>query len=305
VSATAGAAPRRFLVTGATGQLGFELARALAPLGTVIATDRATLDLADRDAIVAAMRAHRPDVVVNAAAYKAVDQAERDEDAARAVNGIAPGIFAEEARRTGALLVHYSTDYVFDGRADGAYAEDAPVGPLSAYGRSKLEGERAIAASGAAAIVFRTSWVYAARGRNFLLTMRKLARERDEIRVVDDQRGTPNWSVTLARATARVLSQANVALAAHGGTYHLTSRGATTWYGFARAIVDDVAARAAIGTRVARVVPINTAQYPTPATRPANSVLDDGRFVRTFGFALPDWREALSECLSGIDDGAA
>lgn len=299
------AAPRRFLVTGAAGQLGFELARALAPLGTVIATDRATLDLADRDAIVAAMRAHRPDVVVNAAAYTAVDQAERDEDAARAVNGIAPGIFAEEARRTGALLVHYSTDYVFDGRADGAYAEDAPVGPLSAYGRSKLEGERAIAASGAAAIVFRTSWVYAARGRNFLLTMRKLARERDEIRVVDDQRGTPNWSVTLARATARVLSQANEALAARSGTYHLTSRGTTTWYGFARAIVDDVAARAPIGTRVARVVPINTAQYPTPATRPANSVLDDGHFVHTFGFALPDWREALTECLSGMDDSAA
>jgi dTDP-4-dehydrorhamnose reductase len=305
VSAKARDAARRFLVTGASGQLGFELARALAPLGTVIGTDRATLDLADAHAIAAAMRAHRPDVVVNAAAYTAVDAAERDEDAARAVNGVAPGVFAEEAKRAGALLVHFSTDYVFDGRATGAYDEDAPVGPLSAYGRSKLEGERAIAATGAAAIVFRTSWVYAARGRNFLLTMRRLARERDEIRVVDDQRGTPNWSAALARATARVLAQGTDALAARSGTYHMTSRGATTWYGFARAIVDDLAKRDADGKRIARVVPINTAQYPTPATRPANSVLDDRRFVRTFGFALPDWRDALAECLSGIDDSAA
>jgi dTDP-4-dehydrorhamnose reductase len=231
-----------------------------------------------------------------------VDQAERDEPAARAVNGTAPGVLAEEARRAGALLVHYSTDYVFDGRASGAYTEDAPVAPLSAYGRSKLEGERAIAASGAAAIVFRTSWVYGARGRNFLLTMRRLARERDEIRVVDDQRGTPNWSVTLARATARALSRDPAALVERAGTYHLTSRGTTTWHGFARAIVDDLAAHAKPRTRVARVVPINTAQYPTPAMRPANSVLDDHRFVRTFGFALPDWRDALAECLSRIDD---
>jgi dTDP-4-dehydrorhamnose reductase len=295
----------RFLVTGATGQLGFDLVRELAPLGTVIATDRAALDLADPDAIIAAMRSHRPDVVVNAAAYTAVDKAEEDEAAARAVNGIAPGVFAEEARRTGALLVHYSTDYVFDGRASGPYAEDAPVGPLSAYGRSKLEGERAVAASGAAAIVLRTSWVYATRGRNFLLTMRRLARERDEIRVVDDQRGTPNWSVALARATARMLAEDRDALVARGGTYHLTSRGATTWCGFAQAIVSDLVARAPIGTRVARVVPINTAQYPTSATRPANSVLDDSRFVRTFGFALPDWRDSLAECLSCIGDGAA
>jgi dTDP-4-dehydrorhamnose reductase len=292
----------RILVTGASGQLGFELARTLAPLGDVIATDRAALDLADADAIVAAMRAHTPAVVVNAAAYTAVDQAERDEAQAHAINAIAPGILAEQAHRIGALLVHYSTDYVFDGRQAEPYAEDAPTNPVNAYGRSKLAGEQAIAATGATAFVFRTSWVYADRGRNFLLTMRRLAGEREEIRVVDDQRGTPNWSRALARATSRVLTRDREWLAARTGVYNMTSTGATTWFGFAQAIIGDLQQDVARDAKVARVLPINTAQYPTPAARPANSVLDDRRFTSTFGFALPAWQEALAECLSGMDD---
>jgi dTDP-4-dehydrorhamnose reductase len=293
----------RILVTGASGQLGFELARTLAPLGDVIATDRTELDLANADAVVAAMRTHAPAIVVNAAAYTAVDQAERDAAQAHAINAVAPGILAEEAHRTGALLVHYSTDYVFDGRQMEPYAEDAPTHPINAYGRSKLAGERAIAETGAAALVFRTSWVYAARGRNFLLTMRRLAVERDEIRVVADQRGTPNWSRSLARATARILAHDREWLAARHGVYNMTASGATTWFGFAQAIIGELQQDVAQGAKVARVVPINTAQYPTPAARPANSVLDDRRFASTFGFALPAWQDALAECLSQMDDG--
>ena len=278
------------LVTGAAGQLGAELVAALAPLGEVTGTDRSQLDLADPSAIVATMRRVRPALIVNAGAYTAVDLAEKETALADAVNGVAPGILAEEAKRSGAVLIHYSTDYVFDGDATTPYDEDAPTRPLSAYGRSKLAGERAAAASGAAAIVFRTSWVYGRRGRNFLLTMQRLAAEGRELRVVDDQVGAPNWSRELARATARVVSEGLSKLADRRGVYHLTARGTTTWYGFARAILAD---RPSV-----RIVPITTSEYPTPARRPAWSVLDPTRFERTFGFALPDWRASLAECLS-------
>jgi len=278
------------LVTGANGQLGAELATALAPHGRVVATGHAELDLSNADAIVATLREVRPALIVNAAAYTAVDQAEKDEALARLVNGVAPGVLADEAKRAGAVLIHYSTDYVFDGRATAPYDEDAPVSPLSAYGRSKLEGERAVAASGADALVMRTSWVYGRRGRNFLTTMQRLAGERDEIRVVDDQTGAPNWSRELARATARIVARGLPWVAERRGLYHLTARGSTTWYGFARAILADV-------PRV-RIVPITTADYPTPARRPQWSVLDTARFERTFGFALPDWHASLAECLA-------
>ena len=278
------------LVTGANGQLGAELVHALAPHGTIVATGHAELDLADADAIVATVRRIRPALIVNAAAYTAVDRAESEEARAHAVNGVAPGILADEAKRAGAALIHYSTDYVFDGRATGPYDEDAPVGPLSVYGRTKLEGERAVAASGADALVLRTSWVYGRRGRNFLTTMQRLAAERDEIRVVDDQTGAPNWSRELARATARIVANGRHGIAERKGLYHLTARGATTWYGFARAILAGV-------PRV-RIVPITTAEYPTPARRPHWSVLDTARFERTFGFALPDWHASLAECLA-------
>lgn len=278
------------LVTGAAGQLGAELVHALAPFGTVTGTDRATLDLAQPAAIVAAVRALRPALIVNAGAYTAVDRAEQESALADAVNGDAPGVLAEEAKRSGAVLIHYSTDYVFDGEAREPYVEDDPVRPASAYGRSKLAGERAVAESGAAAIVLRTSWVYGRRGRNFLLTIERLADEGRELRVVDDQTGVPNWSRELARATARIVGGGLAALAARRGLYHLSGRGRTTWYGFAKAILAD---RAAV-----RIAPITTAEYPTPAQRPAMSVLDPSRFERTFGFSLPEWSASLRECLT-------
>ena len=280
----------RILLTGAGGQVGGELAKLLPAHGTVIARDRAALDLADADAIVAAMRDASPDVVVNAGAYTAVDLAERERDLAFAVNARAPEVLAEEARRIGALLVHYSTDYVFDGSAATPYDEDAATGPRNVYGASKLEGERAVAASGAAALVLRTSWVYGLTGKNFFLTIRRLARERDELRIVADQAGTPTWSRALAAATARLMAQGRHHLMERAGLYHLSSTGATTWHGFARAIVGDA--------ERPRVAPIATSEYPTPARRPAYGVLATGKFERTFGFVLPAWQEALAACLA-------
>ena len=278
------------LVTGANGQVGFELAHWLRPYGRVVAIDSDTLDLADADAIARTMRELSPALVVNAAAYTAVDQAEKERDLAFAINAAAPGVLAEEARRVGATLIPYSTDYVFDGAAREPYDEDAPTGPLCVYGASKLEGERRIAASGAAALVFRTSWVYGLRGRNFLLTIRRLAAERDELRIVADQTGVPNWCRALARATARVVAGGLPAMRERAGLYHLSSSGPATWYEFARAIVGDVPRP--------RVTPIATADYPTPARRPAYGVLATAKFERTFGFALPNWRDAFVECLA-------
>ncbi len=278
------------LVTGASGQLGFELARSLAVHGEVIATDRSALDLANPDAIVAAVRGIRPVLVVNAAAYTAVDRAEKEPAIAHAVNGRAPGILAEEARRVGALLIHYSTDYVFDGVRRTPYPEDAPAAPLNVYGASKLEGERAIAATGVHALVFRTSWVYGLRGANFLLTIRRLAAEREELRIVADQVGVPNWCRDLAEATARILAAGLSSAIERAALYHLSARGHASWYEFACAIVG--------AAPTPRVVPITSADYPTPARRPAYGVLATTRFEETFGFALPDWRESLARCIA-------
>ena len=261
----------------------------LAPLGELVATGRSTLDLADVDAIASTVRAVRPAIIVNAAAYTKVDAAETDRDTAFAINAVAPEVLAAEAKRAGAVLVHYSTDYVFDGTARQPYAEDARTAPLSVYGASKLEGERRIFASGACAIVFRTSWVYGTRGSNFLLTMQRLARERSEIRVVHDQIGTPNWSRALARATARALNLGTNALGERSGIYHLSCSGHASWFDFARAILRDAPVR---------VTPIATADYPTPARRPTYAVLDTAKFRGAFGFALPAWRDALDECLA-------
>ncbi len=278
------------LVTGATGQLGRELALLLLPRGDVIATDRGRLDLADPDAIVAAVRGAKPALIVNAGAYTAVDQAETDAALAHAINGRAPGVLAEEAKRVGAVLIHYSTDYVFDGARTTPYPEDAPTGPLNVYGASKLAGEQAMIAVGGHALVFRTSWVYGLRGRNFLLTIRRLAAERDELRIVADQIGVPNWCRALAEATVRVVAMGLPALADRAGLYHLSSKGRASWWDFARAIVDDA--------EKPRIVPISTAEYPLPAQRPAYGVLATERFTTTFGFALPDWRDALARCLA-------
>jgi len=278
------------LVTGANGQLGFELARVLAPCGTIVTTDRASLDLADVDSIAATVRAAKPALIVNAAAYTAVDRAQTERDLAHAINGRAPDVLAEEARRIGATLIHYSTDYVFDGHARTPYAEDAPTAPLNVYGESKLAGERAIATSGAHALVFRTSWVYGLRGKNFLLTIRKLAAERDELAIVADQTGVPNWCRALARATRRVVDLGLPKLTERAGLYHMSSTGSATWFEFARAIVGD--------SERPRLKPITTADFPTPAQRPAYGVLSTAKFERTFGFALPPWRDALAQCVT-------
>jgi dTDP-4-dehydrorhamnose reductase len=286
----AGAGRPRILVTGAGGQLGFELAHWLAACGDVVAVDRPEIDLADPDAIRRGLRAIAPRLIVNAAAYTAVDRAETEAELAHALNARAPEVLADEARTSGAALIHYSTDYVFDGAGDRPYTEDAPTAPLNVYGATKLAGERAVLGSGADALVLRTSWVYGLRGANFLLTMRRLAAQRDELRIVADQTGTPNWCRELARATARIVADGLPALAARKGLYHLSSTGSTTWFDFARAILGEGGPT--------RVLPIATADYPTPARRPRYGVLDTGRFERTFGFGLPPWRDALARCVA-------
>jgi dTDP-4-dehydrorhamnose reductase len=298
----------RVLVTGAGGQVGADLVRMLEGRAQVVAHDRASLDLARPDAIVERMREARPQLVVNAGAYTAVDRAESEPELARAVNARAPGVLAEEARRLGALLVHYSTDYVFDGSKPAPYVEDDPAAPLNVYGASKLEGERAVAASGCDHVILRTSWVYAPRGRNFLLTMLNLAATREEIRVVDDQRGAPTSSRELARATLAlfgavaprhpITGEDLARVASRSGLYHATAGGETTWFGFAEAIFREWSLRRGAAFRAPRLVPIATREYPTPARRPANSLLSNERLHRTFGIRLAPWGEGLAEAIS-------
>lgn len=291
----------RILLTGGQGQVGWELRRTLAVLGEVIAPGRDALDLASADSIVAAVRAARPGIIVNAAAYTAVDQAESETDLAMRVNGHAPGILAEEAHKAGAMLVHYSTDYVFDGSKASPYVEADPVAPLNAYGRTKLAGEQAVMASGAAHLILRTSWVYAPRGRNFLLTVRRLGRERKELKIVNDQVGAPTSARLIAEATAHAVAaspgfRSNARYSAEvGGLYHLSAAGRTTWYEFAAEILRGVEG-------AATVRPIPTSEYPTPALRPKNSLLDNSRFQDHFGLDLPDWREGLRLCLEELKE---
>ena len=298
----------RVLITGARGQVGAELARAFTGNAQVTALDRAALDLSSRDRIAQAVRSAAPQVILNAAAYTAVDRAESEPDAARAVNGVAPGVLAEEAKRCGALLVHYSTDYVFDGRKPAPYVETDPTAPLNVYGASKLEGERAIAAAGAAHVILRTSWVYGPRGRNFMLTMLQLAGSRPELRVVDDQRGAPTCAFELARVTLalftggapRAIDASDVArVGASSGLYHASAAGETTWCGFASEIF-AMRARGDASFKAPKVVPIATSEYPTPARRPANSVLSNAKLRAAFGVALADWRRGLEETLSAL-----
>jgi dTDP-4-dehydrorhamnose reductase len=276
------------LLTGAAGQLGFELARLLPAHGEVQALDRARLDLADADAIAAAVRRIKPQIIVNAAGYTAVDRAESEPGLADAVNARAPAVLAEEAQRLDALLVHYSTDYVFDGTSAEPYREQDRTNPLNVYGSSKLAGERAIAATGVAHLILRTSWIYGWHGQNFLLTMRRLAVTRDELRVVADQFGVPNWSRVLAEATASLIGRGAAALAAKSGIYHLSGRGRASWFDFARAIFDHADRP--------RVVPITTAEYPTPARRPGSAVLATDKIEEAFGIVLPSWQETLAAC---------
>jgi dTDP-4-dehydrorhamnose reductase len=247
--------------------------------------DRFGLDLADTPPLVATVRALQPQVIVNAAAYTAVDKAEAERDMAFAVNAMAPRVLAEEAKRIGALLVHYSTDYVFDGAKDTPYVEDDAPDPINVYGASKLAGERAIVGTGCRSLILRTSWVYGPRGKNFYLTMLRLAKERSELKVVDDQRGVPTSSLEIARATATLLDKGAQ------GLYHMTAAGETSWCGFARAILE----RAGIATPV---VPIRTQDYPTPAARPPNSRLDCSKLRAAHGVSLAPWERALDEVTS-------
>lgn len=262
----------RVLLTGRNGQVGWELERRL---DGVVATDRAQLDLSG-PGIAEGVARIRPDVIINAAAYTAVDKAESEKDLAMRINGVAPGILAEEAKRAGALLVHYSTDYVFDGEKKSPYVEDDRTNPLSAYGESKLEGERRILASGCRHLILRTSWVYAPRGKNFYLTMK--AKAGQPLRVVDDQRGAPTSAAFLAEHTVSLIRK-NAE-----GLLHLVPSGSTTWYGFARAILGEESA----------ITPIRTSEYKTAARRPANSVLDNRKAAALLGRALPDWRIVLA-----------
>jgi dTDP-4-dehydrorhamnose reductase len=292
----------RILLTGASGQLGWELRRELAPLGDVLAPDRSQLDLAQPDTLRGRMREIAPDVVVNAAAYTAVDRAETEPELARLVNAIAPGILAEEAHRLDAGLVHYSTDYVFDGTKSGPYIESDPPNPLNVYGRTKLEGERAIGATGCRHLTLRTSWVYGTRGHNFVLTMLRLARERRELRIVDDQIGAPTWSREIAHATASLLARPELLRPGSAGLYHLTASGSTSWCGFARRIFESPA-MARLGISPPSVEAIPSSAYPTPARRPGNSRLDCNRLFSAGGTRLAAWDDALARCLAELPSG--
>jgi dTDP-4-dehydrorhamnose reductase len=286
----------RILLTGVNGQVGWELQRTLAPLGEVVAADRGMLDLADTASIRRGVDAIAPDLIVNPAAYTAVDKAESEPELAHAINATAPGELAQAAAARGIPLVHFSTDYVFDGSKSGAYTEADMPNPLGVYGASKLAGEQAVLAAGIPYLILRTSWVYGLRGRNFLLTMQRLARERDSLAVVDDQVGAPTWSRLIAEATALVIARwlDRSEQTATSGIYHLTCDGRTSWHGFTAAILAHLAQT---DEKLARLTAIPTAGYPTPAARPANSQLNSDKLAATFGVRLPDWESALALCL--------
>jgi dTDP-4-dehydrorhamnose reductase len=289
------------MLFGGTGQVGWELQRTLASLGRLLTVDRAAADLEDPLAIREAIRQVRPDIIVNAAAYTAVDRAESEPDRAMRINGVAPGVMAEEAKRTHALFVHYSTDYVFDGLASRPYTEEDRAQPLTAYGMSKLAGDEAVLATGATAYILRVAWVYSMRGSNFLRTIRRLAEERDELRIVADQYGSPTWARCIAETTATLIRVATDRRAkmegeARTGVYHMAAPDHTTWYDFARAIVSGL--KPPSDRAPARVTPIPTGEYPTPAKRPSWSVLDSAKLQETFGVALPPWETQLARCLA-------
>ena len=302
----------KIMLIGRKGQVGWELNRYLPRLGEVIALDRQQLDLARLETIRSVVREHRPDLIVNAAAYTGVDRAETEVAAAQIVNGEAPGVIADAAREVGAALVHYSTDYVFDGTKKTPYQESNPPNPINAYGRTKLAGEMAIRAVEVPHLILRTGWIYGTRGKNFLLTMVRQAVQKRELHVVDDQAGAPTWSRMIAAKTTEILGRVCLSDSSfpekYTGTYHLTAGGETSWYGFTQALLDDISDPDLVGSWLEgvvnskpliaeRVVPISTAEYPTPARRPAYSVLSNSKLSRVFGVQLPAWRSQLGLCI--------
>lgn len=286
----------KILLLGRDGQLGTSLRAGLSAIGEVQAYDQNDLDLGDLARLREVVMTQRPRVIVNAAAYTAVDQAESDAAGATRVNAEAPAVMAAAANELGALLVHYSTDYVFDGAADHPYTEESPTNPLGVYGRTKLAGEQAVRGAGGAHLVIRTAWLYSNHGRNFLKTMLRLANERDELRVVSDQLGTPTYARLVADASVRMIAamtDGDSFASERCGLYHMTCQGFTSWHGFAQRIIELTGNAARV-----RVTPISTAQYPTPARRPAYSVLSCEKLARVFGIRLPDWGAALEQCLA-------
>jgi dTDP-4-dehydrorhamnose reductase len=301
-------AGRRILLTGATGQVGGELLATLKPLGEVVAPTRVEMDLASPASVREMIRAVRPRWIVNPGAYTAVDKAESEPELAYAINDEAVKVIGKEARAIGAAVIHYSTDYVFDGSGSAPYRETDFTGPVGVYGASKLAGEIALAESGAAHLIFRTSWVYGARGKNFLLTILKLAQERERLRVVDDQYGAPTWSRDLARMTAEVIGQCEAAardrelpdvVSDAGGIYHAAGGGETTWCGFA-AVAVRLQRESNPAVRLAEIEAIATADYPTPAKRPANSRMNCTKLTRQVGWKMMDWRDSLREVLAEL-----
>ena len=295
----------KILLLGKNGQVGWELQRALAPLGEVVSLDHDSAgplsgDFSKPESLAATVRAVAPQVIVNAAAHTAVDKAESEPDVARAINALAPGVLAREAASLGAWLVHYSTDYVFDGSGSTPWLEESPTGPLSVYGQTKLEGEQAIRSSGCRHLIFRTSWVYAARGGNFAKTMLKLAQERDRLSVISDQVGSPTGADLLADLTAIALRTA-LGQPAVSGTYHAVASGETSWHGYARHVIEFArAAGRPIKVEAQAIEAVPTSAFPTPAKRPSNSRMDTGKLRQTFGVHLPDWQRGVERMLNEI-----
>ena len=288
------------LVTGKNGQVGWELQRTLMPLGTIVALGRETLDLSNFDQIRAVIRQIKPDIIVNAAAYTAVDKAESEQELAMKVNGEAPGILASEAKSAGSLLIHYSTDYVFDGTKKEPYLETDRPNPINHYGLTKLAGEQAIQKVDCDYLILRITWVYAGRGHNFLRTVLRLAQEREELRMIADQIGAPTWARFIAEATAIIVKQAMAEKQAGrfaSGLYHLTSAGQTSWCEFAEKIIDYVRCLSDQPMKVRQIQSIKTEDYPLPAARPPNSILSTNALNERFALSLPDWQQTLNLCL--------
>jgi len=294
----------RIMLTGANGQVGWELSRSLLPLGEVIALSRSQCDLSQPETLPGIVQEIKPDVIVNAAAYTAVDKAEEEERLATTINGTAVGVLAEEAKKRNALFIHYSTDYVFDGKKTTPYTERDKPNPINAYGRSKLAGEMAVINSECDYLILRTTWVYAARGKNFLKTLLRLMQEREEIRIVADQYGAPTWARNIADVTAHVLGISQRERKAGeftSGTYHLCASGKTTWHGFSSEIIERVRQLApAVSIKTKRVLPIATEVYPLPAARPKNSQMDSSYLTARFGVTMPEWQHAMELCLDEV-----